>query len=127
MSTRTSNVPRVQALDSFLTYMCEEYDQYVPDTYSLADYIHQWLWSGHGVDNCFGDFEIFLKVIPLIVDEWYRDPRILYFDVGDERGVIERRAATVFGDDTNLLHDIFDRDNFTAAAYNWIHIVHRRR
>lgn len=121
---RTSNVPRVHALDGFLTFVTEEYTYDEGENASLADYIHTWLWNGHAAMNCFGDFEIFLKVIPLIVDEWYRDPAILDFAGCSERNIppIVRRAMSAFGSG-NDLHAIFDRDNFTAAVFNWQHLT----
>lgn len=127
MSTRTSNIPRIQSLDDFRTYMWEECDEHFPEDSSLADYIKHWLWSGRGVDNCFGSFEIFLKVIPLIVDEWYRDPTLIHFG-GSEKPAIEpfeRQATTAFGGDEHL-HAIFDRDNFTTAVYIRLHIQQAR-
>jgi hypothetical protein len=102
--------------------MAEECSNNFREDSSLADYINYWLWNADGAADCFGTFEIFLKVIPLIVDEWYRDPTILYFGGYPKEDIppIEHRATSAFGGDSES-HAIFDRDNFIAAVYTWQH------
>lgn len=124
MVTRTANVPNTNGLDGFRCFMREECDTHFPEGSSLADYILEWLWQGggHGVGSCFGDFEIFLKTIPLIVDAWYRDPTILHYGGSGlpDGPPFERYATSAFGGDDKL-HAIFDRDSFTAAVYEQHH------
>jgi hypothetical protein len=114
MSTRTLHI-----LDSFLCYIAEECGKRFREDGSLADYIDYWLWD-RGAADCYGDFEIFLKVIPLVVDEWYRNPAILHFGGSKipEQSSFERRATSAFGGNDEQ-SAIFDRDNFTAAWFDW--------
>lgn len=113
-----TNLPRVRVLDEFLNFMAVRSHYNAGSDASLAEYIHDWLWGDRGTFDCYGDFEIFLKVIPLIVDEWHRDPTILNFAGDSEHEPFERRVTSAFGDDDKF-HDIFDRDNFTAAFFHW--------
>lgn len=123
MTYRISNLPRAHGLDDFCTFLQRECRHPFPKGSSLADYIEFWLAGpyGRGAASCFGDFEIFLKTIPLIVDAWYRDPTILhYYGSGSPPydAPLKHRATSAFGDDDKQ-HAIFDRDNFTAAVFIW--------
>lgn len=119
-SVSTSNVPLTYGLDDFISFMGEECARVLSSDSSLADHIDCWLWSGKGVIKCFGDFEVFLKVIPLIVDAWYKDPEILHFCGDSDTPPFERHATSTFGSGHEL-HAIFDRDHFVAAAFIWQH------
>lgn len=123
-SVSTSNVPFTHGLDGFISFISEDCIKVFPPDSSLADHIDYWLWSGHGVVKCFGSFEIFLKVIPLIVDEWYRHPGILHFCGSEDPPPFERHATSAFGHGDEL-HAIFDRDHFTAAVFIWQHLEPR--
>jgi hypothetical protein len=120
------NAPLTNGLEGFVTYMSEECVETFPVGTCLADLIAHWVWSGRGVLNCFGDFEILLKTIPLIVDEWYQHPGILHFGGSDEPAVepFERHVTSAFGAN-NGPHPIFNRDHFVAAAFIWQHIEPR--
>jgi hypothetical protein len=90
------------------------YSSNVPRDLS-ADAFRSYIW----------DFEIFLKVIPLIVDEWHRDPTLIHFGgLSEDLPPRERVASSAFGPD-KVLHPIFDRDNFIAAVYDWQHLSAR--
>lgn len=126
-----SNVPKVHGLDSFLLFVDTEFAESLPERAALADYIQAWLWAAHccsnGAKDSFGDFEIFLKTVALIVDRWHLDPTILDFGGDGKRSPFQRRAASAFGDDgpTDAPHAIFDRDNFTTATFVYLHIVRK--
>ncbi|SMD14661.1 hypothetical protein [Kibdelosporangium aridum] len=84
----------------------------------LANLINEWLWWGNGWARCFGEFEIFLKVVTFLVDEYYRegvDAIALYRFSGHPRR--KGRVTSVFGDEAHM-HTIFDRDNFNAAVFH---------
>lgn len=107
------------SVEGFLAFIASD-PWHFPEDSTLADYIDYWLWDGEGVFKCFGDYEIFLKTIPLIVDAWHRDPTILDY-VGETDKAFERRV-TSFCDDFGDPHPIFSRDNFVAAAFHWQYI-----
>lgn len=103
--------------DHFCDYMAEGCPDATGDEDCLADYINNFLWHG-GVDSCYGNFEIFLKAVALIVDAWHQDHTIIDSKKGPSgpNGSCQHRPEKVFSKGG---HPIFNKDNFTAALYSW--------
>ena len=110
------NAPRTFGVEGFIEFIRGDCSEVFPENSSLADLIEYWVWQGNGVLKCFGDFEILLKTIPLIVDEWHRNPAILHHYGNAKVPAFERHVTSAFGSD-DVPHAVFSRDHFVAAVY----------
>jgi len=116
----------VHGFDGFKTFVQEpDYQLQLSGSHDcLLDFVDAWIWSGPGTDHCFGDFQIYLITIAIIIDEWHKTPDLLDFrgdpKIGQPDEVIERRVSSVFKG-VNRQHSALDPYNFAAAAYNWQH------
>lgn len=91
---------------------------------SVADVINEWLWWDRGIARCFASFEIFLKVVTYLIDDYYRQGAgtIAVYSGGAHRELVKYRVTSVFGYQSadlneHYLHPIFDRDNFQGALW----------
>lgn len=88
---------------------------------SFADVINTWLWLDVGVARCFGEFEIFLKVLVYLVDRYHSSGAGRLVVYNDGSGEKKYRVTSLFGDNPKArsgeVHVIFDKDNFCAAAF----------
>ena len=83
---------------------------------SLGEYIRDWLTYGRGASDCLNNYQFFLSVTILIINEWLRNPELLNYDGGPDGGedepVIKRRVSKLFRDDGRDSETILDPYSF---------------
>jgi hypothetical protein len=91
---------------------------------SVADVINQWLWWDRGVARCFASFEIFLKAVSYLIDDYHRNGAgtIAAYRTDSDGTWSKFRVTSVFGYQPtsrheHYLHPIFNRDNFQGALW----------
>lgn len=90
---------------------------------TLAHIINEWLWYNGGYRRCFNRFDIFLKIIPFMINDYHRKgalPIAIFQSVSND--ALKRfRVVSVLHDEGYAtggeyqLPAIFDPDNFQAA------------
>lgn len=91
----------------------------VPGPTCLADFIQAWLYHGHGVGVCLGDFQTFTIAFIAIVNAWLKEPSMLdYVPDEDEPVVEERRVDTIFGDQ-GYRHRALDPHFFARCTFGY--------
>jgi hypothetical protein len=137
-SPRSHPVPFDNAIESFRKYVTfyREDDARWADVpfedsdegsdICLADLISEWLIDeDDAAIHCFGDFEVFLKVVAYLIDHFYqvgagKGVVIIRDDPDEGDDALKRyRVTSVFGYQPGggpYSHRIFDRDNFARAT-----------
>lgn len=114
------------------------------ETPSLANYIQDWMHSGFGVYACHGNFEFYLTVVILIINEWStpgtchgRNLELNYIEdlteggtkeveEGSEDRMHERHVDAIFGDEGSMDAAILDRHFFDRCAFRTVHGYRRK-